>query len=175
MNKTIKIILSVLVVACAVAVGVYVDQIGRPSEKVGFVPPVNTAITHFTSTIYAGGDIIEGGGVYATSSPGSTDQLTETEFIPDNSILVTPTVQSVTLSFPASFTNTLANVGDAVTTFIQNGTTTAGINITLSPVTGSAPNTTITMATTSLVIHPQETVETNCTRLSAATTTCFVY
>lgn len=173
--KYLKIIGTVVVVLLA-AFGVY--SLFSSPALAGAVPQVSSIqYSHFTGTIYAGGDIVEGGGTYATSSanggPGTAnDGLVEAEMLPNNLIQYTPTNASTTIYLPL-FVQVLTNIGDEESTYIQNATTTGGVNLI---VTGIGSGTTLTLVgSTTATVPAGYTRKLECMRLTMATSTCFLY
>jgi hypothetical protein len=171
MNKSIKIIIAVIVAAILIGGAFYLGS-SQKGARVGAIPSV-TAInySHFTGTIYAGGDIVEGGGSFATSSLTAGDALVEAEFLPDNLIQYTPTNISVTLTLPV-FTNLLTNVGDEESTYVQNLASTTGVTVTFA---APSLSTVLQLATTTPVLQQNAVGKLECMRTSTATTTCILY
>ncbi len=143
------------------------------------IPQPNTNASHYANTIYAGGGITVGGGVFATSTFGTADILAEGEVSPTNLIQYTPNTGDTTLTLPNFLASNgdLPNQGDEDFFYLQNTATTT-YKITLA---GSA-TTTMSIATTTAVVTQGETVQIDCIRLGGqpytgnfASTTCFVY
>lgn len=108
-----------------------------------------TLTTHGAGSLFANGTLgssgiiygatgVTEGGINSTSTPASLT-LAATDIQNISLLNDTPTVGSVTLTFPASSTLTsyLANPGDSDTFAIFNATSTSGVNLTISGGTGT--------------------------------------
>jgi hypothetical protein len=95
---------------------------------------INTSNTLTVSGASDVSTLTQGGGVRATSTLNSAETLLASDFDVENYIEYTPNISSVTLTLPA--TSTLAtmipNAGDTRTIIIENATSTASIDITIS-------------------------------------------
>lgn len=173
--KTLKLLSTVVVgiiVGALALYGVYALMAGssQKASTVGFIPG-GVNFTHFGSTLYAGGDIVEGGGVFATTTGGTTDLFVESDFLPSNFIQYTP-YGAVTVTLPWDFSSSLQNIGDEVSSYIKNLSTTTN-NITIAAAASSTQM--VLMGTTSAVISPGAVGQFDCIRSTLATTTCLFY
>ncbi len=106
------------------------------ADSTGFMQAVSPTSTGIPEGLTIG-KFVEGGGVTATSTSGTTVPLLFTDFDTENVIDVTLNVQDATLSFPASSTLTgLSTVGQSRRIMIRNATTTAAMDLNLTGGTG---------------------------------------
>lgn len=101
------------------------------------IPPVGDASATVgalsaQSTLYAGQGLFEGG-VNSTSTPASMT-LKTSDFNTVSLLSINPSVASITVTFPATTTDTtfLPNAGDCTWDVFHNSTTTGAVNITLA-------------------------------------------
>ncbi len=134
-----------------------------------------TAVTAtFSGTVQTDGGFIQSS-TSATSTITSAQTLIPSDISGFNTVILTPNVSSDTVTLFASSTASafLPVAGDSQQTCIMNGTTTAGINITLAGGTGTTLLVASSSATAvgSLVIAPQKIGCITFTRGNATATT----
>lgn len=84
------------------------------------------------------GTFTQGGGMFSSSTSNSSETLVAADFDVENYLKVTPNVASLTLTLPATSTLTsfVPTAGQCRTLFVENGTTTAAVTLTLATGTG---------------------------------------